>query len=533
MDAPQTNPTAEGAGPNRPTVSAIFWPLAAAIVILGTLLARTPPPEYFLGDSDGGVYIAGGWELLSSGRSPQIDFLSSYGPLSFQLRAASFALIGPRMLAETLLVTLGYLAGYMFLFELACARSRNRVVGFLILLGALLAFPRYYKFPVLLFPLLTLAATMTYLRRPQRRGAVWLGLSVGLATLFRHDFGFCSGVCVLLALVWGGRSTQDRRRIDVAIALIAALIPFAVWFATQRRFVAAGHLVRELVEVTATLGAGLSLPHPLLTWSAPNESLLFLAFYLVPFALIWRLWQRRATVSRSEAGEQVCIAVMTTLVLGQSMHRSDLGHLLQAIGPAWIALASLWPDASPGSPRIVSAGRVAIPVLLAGLLVVTGVRARWFELATPAEVIGRWRAASTDRVAMRDAVLGAHPESIQGAAAAFLTSATEPSESVAVFPCQPQVPFFSGRAFAGDTLLVAPGFFAAPPYQARMIAALHRDQPAVVLWDLDFDFDHQPDRASARTHSLLLAYVRSAMVATGSTGPYTVFRRRPGSRSSP
>ena len=59
--------------------------MAAALLILASLLVRTPSPEYFLMDPDGGVQLAAAQQIRLTGEQPWIDFYVPYGPLVYYL----------------------------------------------------------------------------------------------------------------------------------------------------------------------------------------------------------------------------------------------------------------------------------------------------------------------------------------------------------------------------------------------------------------------------------------------------------------
>jgi hypothetical protein len=252
----------------------------AAGLALAWLLYLTPPWTYFLSDPDGGMFMYGATHLLATGAQPQVDVLSSYGPMSFYVRAISQYVFGQRLVAEMAVAWIGYTSGYVLLFDLIRRISDSRLLAFFTLALALVCIPRYYKFFVVLMPVLTATLGAVYIAKPQRRQAVWLGAAVGLAMLFRHDFGV---FCLIGAMAAWWLGSLPRTRLAQGCWLMAGfMVVVGAWMLTVAGPPLVLPVLRDLLEVTLGQGAGLALPHPLRTWTQTWPAALFLAVYSLP-----------------------------------------------------------------------------------------------------------------------------------------------------------------------------------------------------------------------------------------------------------
>lgn len=486
--------------------------LIAWLATTAWLIYLTPSPMYFALDADGGFFITGGWLQRETGRLMQIDVLSSYGPLSFELRSWAQQLVGDRPLAEVLVAVFGFgLAHTVFFVAVSCISGSIPMAA--TLLGvALLCLPRYYKFFVVLVPAITCLAAWHYSGRPGRRSAIALGAAVGLAFAFRHDYGVYAAAVALTALALAPGSSRARLQ-AMALAAAGALTVLAPWLV---QLVAQGAIWRhleDLVTVSRSYNGGLGLPHPLLapTWHA--RTLVFALFYVVPAAATWVSWRRCSVLSPTERAQAAVVVVTGTVFLGQSLHRADVGHLLQCSSAVLLTLALLWRLLEqPGARR----GLVVLMVALA----TGGLTSLAHSLRGPTAVGEAWRGAMLDRDSWRQQVAVQSPE--LGTVLRLLDCLPK-QRTVALYPFAPQLAYLAERRFAGDTLLIAPGYFESLTHQERMVDGLRRDVPVAVLWDENFAYDNDPRRNTVRTHALLHAYVSANLQLVGTVGRYSLY----------
>ena len=496
--------------------------LVAAVVAALWLLVVVPETAYFLLDADGGFFIQGAYDWRVAGLLPQVDVHSSYGPLSFAVRAALQSLFGDRLVTEVLLAVIGYGIAYGLLFSVVRDLTRSPGAAWALVLAALLCLPRYYKFPVVLIPALSTFVGVRLVTRPVTAwSAVGAGASVGLALLFRHDyFAFASAVVGLAFVLRMRRDWRVWRLLPVAVAGWALVS--APWLGVLARTRGLGSYAEEIMGVTGSKIVGLGLPHPLLHWTNPVVTLLFALVYAMPLMAIAALLATRRQPGEPASRHQLWVAVAAGLVfLPQSMHRADYGHLLQVVPSCLTALAAAW-RLTP-TTRAVPSPRLVAPLLVGAMVCALGylggstvpswsgqpLRGRLAALFVPA-----------DRIASR---VGSLPPSVPRQVLTLLRSCAPRGTSVAVFPFAPQLAYFSGLVHGGAFLVLAPGYFDDPASLADAFAALGRDRTSIVLWDETMIFDGRSDRHSVRTHAPLHASVAREFREIGTMDGYTIF----------
>ena len=495
----------------------------AGCLVLGWLLYLTPPWTYFLSDPDGGMFIYGATHLLATGAQPQVDVLSSYGPMSFYVRAVSQYLFGQRLMSEMAVAWVGYTLGYVLLFNLVRRISASRVLAYFILILALVCIPRYYKFFVVLTPVLTATVGGVYIANPHRSQAFWLGATVGLAVLFRHDFGF---YCLIGALAAWWLGSRPATRVANGSWLMGGLIAvFGAWVTAVAGPTLVLPLLRDLLDVTFGQGAGLALPHPLLTWTQVWPATLFLAVYSLPVLVASLLIALNRRLGQADKALGWMLILMAGVALAQSMHRSDVGHLLQTMAPGFILLGVSWRLYAilTGSPSARGVLRGATLLWVAIPIAAVAWPSGWIPMYSAVMVAERLRDGWLTPAALRAHIPVEAPSSAQGAAVLAANQMTIPDERILVFPFAPQVYLFAERLMAGDTLLVAPGYFDQPRFEERIVASLLRDRPKLVLWDTDLAFDGLPERNAVSTHSMVYRFVTENFQRVGEAGSFTLF----------
>ncbi|MGH7785347.1 MAG: hypothetical protein ACRERC_00680, partial [Candidatus Binatia bacterium] len=194
-----------------PRSHAILTLVAAALVATAWTALRWPLPEWMLGDNDW-VHQLGGANQILHGEHPFVDWHTDYGPLRYYPSALAQWLLGPRTLAELLLVTLAYAAGYTLLFTLLWEVSGRRAVAALLLAVALVLAPRLFKYYVMLGPVLSLWAAWRYIERQSSIFLVALAAMAVVFGLFRIDFGAFAGAAAVTAIAVGPGPLRARAR---------------------------------------------------------------------------------------------------------------------------------------------------------------------------------------------------------------------------------------------------------------------------------------------------------------------------------
>jgi hypothetical protein len=516
--AQSTNvPWRPGAEPPMLATLAIGVALAAFWVFL-----TTPAPDYFLVDPDGGLFLYGGWHTLRSGEQPQLDYLSHYGPLSYWLRSAALAITGQEPVAEVLLCSVGYVASYAALLWLLLRVCGNRAVVIALLSLALLAMPRFYKFPVILLPVLSLLAALALLESPTRKRAAALGAVTGITLLFRYDYGAAAASIGVLALglVRPLGSTGKRGLFSAAtIAMVAIVAPWLVALAWRPGLYQ--HL-QDLWQSTSGVASGLGLPHPLLGSTRSHEFWMFAVFYALPALLLAAAaleWRARRSES---AGRYALVAFAALAYLPQSAHRADEGHLLQVLAPSFVVLACLWWVARERRNGWSIACAALAFVAAASVVVWSAAERGSLRRHSLAASLDTWRAtALRSRLYEAPATHPWSPGYVKVIDA--IDRCTAPDERVAIFPYAHQIAYFAARLMPLPTFLLVPGYLDSVPGQRKVIAGLRSGHPALILWYEAFTFDEDPRRNPTHTHALVHEYVRTSHVTVGTVGFFTAY----------
>jgi len=188
---------------------------------------------------DEGIPVYGAERILN-GEVPYRDFWTIYAPGQFYVLAGLFKIFGSSLLAERLYDTAvrALVSGTVYLIALRLA-SPGWGLLFWLVVTAWLKFFGYHAsstFPAILFALVSLWAVsgLPAQEKPKR----WIfisGLLAGLATLFRHDFGFYTFLSEISAILffpfWHRKLTSGGKvSSNWASVLIASLWPYLLGF---------------------------------------------------------------------------------------------------------------------------------------------------------------------------------------------------------------------------------------------------------------------------------------------------------------
>ena len=207
---------------------------------------------------DEGIIVYGA-ARVEGGAIPYRDFWSLYGPGQYYVLAGLFHIFGSSVLVERSWDLAVRAAISIFVFsQVNRLASRWCGIGAFVVAVLWLGDYQFYGFPV--FPALLFTGASAYLlteyvRRTRERAVLLLsGLSVGLATLFRHDLGFLTALTGAL-LLFGRRLATQPASIS--------------W---SRRF---GVAARELMPYVFGIGVILVPTVTALVLAVPLDDLLF------------------------------------------------------------------------------------------------------------------------------------------------------------------------------------------------------------------------------------------------------------------
>jgi hypothetical protein len=282
-------------------------------------------------------------------------------------------------------------------------------------------------------------------------------------------------------------------------------------------------LFADWLDVGATQGVGMSLPHPALYWADPSLSLAFFVMLAVPFVGFWLVWRHpHPQIARQRFTFATCVFALAGLV--QSSHRADWAHLLQGMTPGLVAIVLIctWPASRAGTRW----WRAGIPALL-GLCLIA---AHPTIPNSPASAWRHWSAASLDKAAFAQRYVDG---SVLGGVVDIARHCTPVDSPTFFYPFTPQLHYFAERPFAAKLPYLAPGFFPKAAQQQRAIAQLQAERPGMLFWDERDAYDNLAERLSTVTHADVFRYVTDRYTRVGIAGTFTVFARQDAMPVSP
>jgi hypothetical protein len=477
-------------------------------------------------------YLLEGVTRILDGQVIYRDFHHTYAPGRFYLFAGLFKLFGQ----DLLVVRATWVVLRAAIVVLAWLVGRRLIAGSLAWAPALAlaAAPGpWHKSFFHLFLLVSLLAGAALFERGGAKRSFATGLLLALALLFRQDVGIvaCASValylaCDGLAARRSGRRTGARVSLSwLAAGLAVPIVPTLLYFGAEG---ALGPMLEKVLLAGARDNLTNQLPFPALLPVVPANApdagaaiaLLFTKaiYYLPPvtFAAYAAFLAARAIRRRAlPAAGEFLLALLGGAALLQVMGRSDIPHLLQAIGLVYfvwaIALAAL-------TARLPAAARALRTPLAVGL-----------ALLFPAALTGGFAlvARAIERPAceqyLRRAEVTIPDENGTGARVSIRSGERVrldvPRARVDVAPSlasgvQEIGRFLDERTEPGDYFLTIPGFqslyflfdrrnptafphvrraFDSPEEEAAYIADIDRHGTRYILF-LDDPFDGRPER---------------------------------------
>jgi hypothetical protein len=508
----------------------VILAFTAAILIAMILIARVPDPAALARDPDWGHQLAGAQQILG-GEQPFIDFNATYGPLCFYCSALAQAVGGHRVVAEILLCLAGYGVGYGILYAITLQLGRSRVVALITVAAALGAGPRLYKYYLLLCPVLTAGCALAHLHQPgSRRLFAMLAGAATLTGLFRADFGayatLAATVTVAIAAPEGIR--KGLLRAALFLGLVAALAtPWLLWVVlkgglTNYFLCSTVESVRHSQGLTLPLpdATGASMPTAALFWFAP-----ILPLYCIASALIG--FRQNPLCVKSI----VVVSLFALLGTSQAFHRSDLGHLVQAVPLhfpllGWLAV-SLY---SLVCQRQFFLGATSFVVILTSVFSAGGAglkiaRPDFNAIQTGLRNIN-WLNARPEQVVAE--ALKRSPDDRYLAMLYTIRATSSPEDRLFTVSYSLGAYYFSGRLFGGNQMGLAPGYFTSAPREAALVRSLAAHPPRWVIDDPTFAFDGRPERSPRQFSPRVIAFVDGNYEKSHQFGQLTLLQWRGG-----
>ena len=449
------------------------------------------------------------------GELPVRDFFDPGLPLHYFASAGALVLFGQNLLGEAILTITLVALGAALTFYLAARSSRSILLALVATLVAVVMFPRLYNYPkIFLYPL-ALVCVWHYAAWRTTAAVALLALVTAIATLFRLDHGLYIAFAATVALVL---ADLDRPRVAAAtVARFAAivavlLLPFLLFVQMTAGIPAFLSDIRQ--QTSSVAGARvLSMPFGFEQVVTPANALawLYYATILVPFAALVLLllrW-RRGTLDHQDR-VAIGAAIVMCLVIDQALMRgSPDSRLPDVAGPtvvlaAWVTATVV--RAARGPSRFVPG--VAVSLLwLATLwsattfgetgerLIASGVPAGRAAVAERFRQVSQW-------MQMRPIDYYAPPGSpgVRGLTR-YVLDCTRPGDRVLAGSFEPQLFFYSERAFAGGQVYLKGGWHQSPEAQQLTVERLRHQRVPIVLINLATE-------AEVRGFSIVYQYIQ-------------------------
>ncbi|MCL4506045.1 MAG: glycosyltransferase family 39 protein [Chloroflexi bacterium] len=536
-----------------------IWPIGLGVLLFAVAFVYfLPGINQAVNIYDEGIIVYSAVRVME-GQLPYRDFWSIYSPGQFYALAAAFKLFGVTIQTERLLDTT--LRAFVPLFAfLVAARLTNRRTALVAWAGttAWMAFYVYsyqyqwvfYGYPAYPAIALCLAAIwlMTIYFTEQR--VRWLaasGVMLGIAALFRHDFGIYCGVGQVAALglysllqpaPGADGATRTARLVALIKRFVRVLLPYAlgaavIFLPVALVFVALtpfNELVYDLFTFPAVIFPRFrALPYP------PLELLNNLPFYL-PFAVVLMAGAAAFVAARRRTAEGIayasCVAMLIVfgaLAFNQARVRSDIIHTPAFFIPSVILLVILL----RGIPQPVGKQTDASQVLsalavLALVLVFAEPLVDRAGLLTDAKRMNPPTAAELPRastaVVNRDMVQ----------AVLYIQSHTQPQDRIFVgntfhnkiFVNEPMFYFLAARDAGTRYHELHPGVATTVPVQQEIAGDLEKYHVQYLVLSSRFERANEPNESSVDSGVTVLDdYIHSHFLPMMQIGPYAIWRR--------
>jgi hypothetical protein len=510
----------------RPAWVAVLALWAAGAAISGFTVRR------YLVPLDEGVLLQA-VTRIGAGQWPWRDFGWAYGPAEPVLLAGAAKLLGPSVIWWRLLRVAADATAALAVWALARDGAGERTALAAWLAAAVIAAQPTSASPTAAALALALAAVWLAARRP-----AWACVAAGAAAAFRPDFGGCAiAAAALTAVVAGlggpaGAGTRRGLRGGL-VALAAGLGTGAVLYAPFAVAAGPGRLWDALVVASARDGAWWRLPFPagyagdLDPW--PPGTLLAdlkdLGQWLAPYAALAGLVLAAVVLARRGRRRPPAAAGLLVLALGAAAYlrsRADLEHAQ----PLLVVTCALVPLAAARAARPVA---VALAAVLA-LLLAVGAGNRLSALLRPPR-LAALHLPGVPGIGVPPGEARALPRLV-----ADVQRRVSPGEPVYVAPRRSDVvtrtdPLLHFLVRRPNVLRDDVSLQARPAEQARIVAALRRARPRVVIrWTDPVSSAPEPNRRGRPSGSRSLdAYLAAAYRPAARYGAYVVLvPRRPG-----
>lgn len=306
---------------------------------------------------------------------PIRDFVDVGAPLMYVPSALSRWMFGDVAGSELLVVATGVGIGAAATAVAASWLARSTVVGVGVTLLEILASPRSYSYPKMLFYGLAGCVIVAVAAQASRARVVTAAVLTAVAFLMRHDHGLFIGAACAVAIVLSasGLAGAPRRLVMFAAVVAAVLAPWAAWVQYYQGLVPYFQTGIAVSRREADISILRDLPYLQVSAGLTAENvyawLYYLFWSLAGISLLVAVW-RRVTRREAWAGESVAVGAIAliALALDASFLRNPLEtRIADATVPACLLGAWLLGVAwtMKGRRAIVIPVRLAAGVLVA------------------------------------------------------------------------------------------------------------------------------------------------------------------------
>lgn len=517
---------------------------------------------------DEGLILYGAQRVLW-GQVPYRDFWSVYSPGQFYALAALFRVFGSSVLVERIWDTI-FRAGVALVCYLLAKRFAPRPLALVVwaMVTVWMGFYEFYGYPVYIALFFVLLSIYCLLKLNQAvRVNRWLfiaGLALGIATLFRHDFGvyaFAAEMVVFipLALTTDGLA-RGPRPLQRLLGLLSPYIGGAALIVLPAVLlilvaVPPALLWNDLVVFPATVFPSVrALPYPKLV---PDPRLLAGGLKALPGALpilarqwpyyfpylvtgltglyllvrvVMLPWRKLARPEAVRLSGYAFLTLFAVASISQSRIRADLIHLVQLLIVSFVLCIGLvglaWRNWKPAG---IAAMLVAMVCLAPFILQTLEERQQLFQR-------GIWAATpNTDH--QIPAAWGMPVDPDQAAAVRYIRKSLPEdaplyvglSRHDRIFVNDALFYFLAGRKSATRYNELHPGVATTQAVQEEIVADLDRLQvPLVVIFSMFEDVVEPNGSGKSSGVQILDIYLQRAYQSAASFGPYyRILTRRP------
>jgi hypothetical protein len=468
-------------------LTAVLLGLFAAALRLLALVGF--PNDQFVSLTRGAQMLLGEW--------PVRDFVEPGAPLTSVASAMAQAIGGRTLLSEAVLVATALGAAAALTVMVVEYGTGSWLLATWAGVTEIVAFPRPYGYPKILFYALAAGLFVWYARRPGLQRLAALAALVATAFLFRHDHGLYigSGAVALTVAVHARTGVTAVLRAIVLLGAFVALLlaPYFLYVEVNggvRSYFAIGLDVSR-VEAARTLQG---LPDPRrFPWDDPDQhaAILFWWFWaIVPLAAVVTFLARRR-LRRQAFAALVGVIVMTSAANSGFLRDPLDARVPDAVVGPVLLLAAICAIVYSAPATVKQRVTLITIVMLMSYTTIAAARVgRFGEQLDRTDV---WQGAAAVRERAREVI---HDLQVQYAEDqmptdfayalvpfyVYVRACTPPQARILVTGFAPEVSYYAGRGFAGGHVTLYAGFHAALTEQHQTVARLQRQVvPFVVV----------------------------------------------------